>query len=68
MIFLGVYEACYCGKVSWVNEVKNLQWKVIAEVVSGRDVFVLSYQRDLGSMLKLKSNPQFAHITELSIY
>ena len=37
--------------VSWVKEVKKLQWKVIAEVVSDRDVFILSYQQDLCSML-----------------
>ena len=33
--------------VSRVNEVKKLQWKVIAELVSNRDVFILSYQQDL---------------------
>ena len=46
--------------MSWVNEVKELLWKVIAKVVSDRDLFVLSYQQDLGSMLKLKSNPHIS--------
>ena len=51
------------GKFLGYNEVKKLQWKGIAEVVSDHMISLLAYRQGLGSML----NPQSAYVTKPSI-
>ena len=64
MIFLGVHKHALdkAGMSLGYNEVKELQWKVITEVVSAV-MSLLSYQKGFGSVL----NSQSANITEPSI-